>query len=82
MRNLIQSLQKHNQQLKAEAQRNRRKVKETQSEINKVYMCTFFEPVHGILVLITLATSEGTGEHAHPPSLARVFTVRAHEVWK
>ena len=36
MRNLIQSLQKHNQQLKAEAQRNRRKVKETQSEINKV----------------------------------------------
>ena len=36
MRNLIQSLQKHNQQLKADAQRNRRKVKEIQCEVNKV----------------------------------------------
>ncbi|KAL4223065.1 E3 ubiquitin-protein ligase BRE1A [Mactra antiquata] len=36
MRNLIQSLQKHNQQLKAEAQRNRRKVKECQVEIAKL----------------------------------------------
>lgn len=36
MRNLIQSLQKHNQQLKAESLRNRRKLKDSQSEINKL----------------------------------------------
>jgi peptidoglycan hydrolase CwlO-like protein len=36
MRNLIQSLQKQSMQVKAEAQRNRRKVKECQAEINKV----------------------------------------------
>ncbi|VDH94552.1 E3 ubiquitin-protein ligase BRE1, partial [Mytilus galloprovincialis] len=35
MRNLIQSLQKHNQQLKAESSRNRRRYKETLSELNK-----------------------------------------------
>ncbi|XP_060571175.1 E3 ubiquitin-protein ligase Bre1-like [Ruditapes philippinarum] len=35
MRNLIQSLQKQSMQVKAEAQRNRRKVKECQAEINK-----------------------------------------------
>lgn len=36
MRNLIQSLQKHNQQLKAESSRNRRRYKETLTELNKV----------------------------------------------
>ncbi|KAK3591494.1 hypothetical protein CHS0354_031601 [Potamilus streckersoni] len=36
MRNLIQSLQKHNQQLKGEAQRNRRRLKEAQLEIKKL----------------------------------------------
>lgn len=36
MRNLIQSLQKHNQQLKSESQRYRRKAKEAQAELNKV----------------------------------------------
>ena len=42
MRNLIQSLQKQNQQLKGEAQRNRRKVKESTIEINKVMTDSFF----------------------------------------
>ena len=32
------------------------------------------------MVLITQATSEGSGEPAHPRSLARAFTVRTHEV--
>lgn len=36
MRNLIQSLQKHNQQLKAESSRNRRRYKETLTELNKL----------------------------------------------
>ena len=40
------------------------------------------EPAHEILVLITKATSEGSGELAHPRSLARAFTDRTHEVWK
>ena len=35
-----------------------------------------------IMVLITLATSEGSGEPAHPCSLDRAFAVRTHEVWK
>ena len=43
---------------------------------------TAFEPAHGIMVLITQATSEGSGEPAHPRSLARAFAVRTHDVWK
>ena len=30
----------------------------------------------------TLATSEGSGEPAHPHSLATAFAVHTHEVWK
>ena len=40
------------------------------------------ELAHEIMVLITQATSEGSGEPAHPRSLARAFAIRAHEVWK
>ena len=40
------------------------------------------EPAHEIMVLITWATSEGSGEPAHPRSLARAFGVHTHEVWK
>ena len=40
------------------------------------------EPTHEIMVLNTQATSEGSGEPAHPRSLARAFAVRTHEVWK
>ncbi|XP_022339977.2 E3 ubiquitin-protein ligase Bre1-like [Crassostrea virginica] len=36
MRSLIQSLQKHNQQLKAEASRSRRRAREIQAEMNKM----------------------------------------------
>ena len=46
------------------------------------HMENAFEPVHEIMVLITKATSEGSGEPAHLHSLARVFTVHTHEVWK
>ena len=31
---------------------------------------------------ITQATSEGSGEPAHPRSLARASAVRTHEIWK
>ena len=34
------------------------------------------------MVLITWAISEGSGEPAHPRSLARAFAVRTHEVSK
>ena len=44
--------------------------------------CFTNEPAHEIIVLITQATSEGLGEHAHPRSLTRAFAVRTHEVWK
>ena len=41
-----------------------------------------YEPAHEIIVLITKATSEGSGKPVHPHSLARAFAVRMHEVWK
>ena len=40
------------------------------------------EPAHEIMVLITKATSDGSGEPAHSRSLARAIPVRTHEVWK
>ena len=40
------------------------------------------EPAHEIIVLITQATSEGSGEPVHLRSLARAFAVHTHEVWK
>ena len=46
------------------------------------FMCKQFEPAHEVSVLIAYATSEGSGEPAHPRSLARAFAVRTHEVWK
>ena len=41
-----------------------------------------YEPAHEIMVLITQATSEGSGEPAHPRCLARAFAIRTHKVWK
>ena len=37
------------------------------------------EPAHEIMVLITKATREASGEPAHPRSLARAFAVRKNE---
>ena len=43
---------------------------------------SLYEPAHEIMILITLATSEGSGgEPAHPRSLTRAIAVRTHEVW-
>lgn len=39
MRHLISSLQNHNHQLKGDLQRYKRKLRETQLEINKVCVC-------------------------------------------
>ena len=39
-------------------------------------------PAHEIMVLITQATSEGSGEPAHPHSLTTAIAVCIHEVWK
>ena len=43
---------------------------------------TLIKPAHEIMVLITQATSEGSGKPVHPRSLATAFPVRTHEVWK
>ena len=40
------------------------------------------EPVNEILVLITQATSESSGEHVHLSSLTRAFAGRTHDIWK
>ena len=39
-----------------------------------------FEPAHEIMVLIAQGTREGSGEPAHPHSLARAFAGRTPEV--
>ena len=38
-------------------------------------------PVHKILVLMTLVTSQGSGESVHPHSVFRKFTAHKHKVW-
>ena len=50
----------------------------------QVFLMTrlIYEPAREIMVLITKATSEGSGEPAHSRSLARAFAVYTHEVWK
>ena len=40
-----------------------------------------YELAHEIMVLVTFATSEGSGEPAHPRRLDRAFAVRTHEAW-
>ena len=40
------------------------------------------EPAHEIMVLITQATSKGSGVPVHSSSFTRAFAVRTHEVWK
>ena len=47
-----------------------------------VHFITHHEPAHKITILITWATSEGSGESAHSRSLARTIAVRTHKVWK
>lgn len=42
MRHLISSLQNHNHQLKGDVQRYKRKLRETQMEINKVFLMLVF----------------------------------------
>lgn len=42
MRHLISSLQNHNHQLKGDVQRYKRKLRETQMEINKVFLLLVF----------------------------------------
>jgi regulator of replication initiation timing len=54
MRNLIQSLQNHNQQLKMESSRYKRRLKEAQQEAAKVnhfvFKLTFFFYIYNIFV--------------------------------
>ena len=40
----------------------------------------FFEPAHGIMVLITYANSVGSDASAHPRSLTIVFTIYSIEL--
>ena len=47
-----------------------------------VRLISLFLPAHEIMVLLTQATSKGSGKPVHLRSLARAFAVRTHEVWK
>ena len=40
-----------------------------------------YGPRQANLVLITYASSEGSGEPAHPRSLARTFAARSYKQW-
>ena len=49
---------------------------------NLVGLCTFsYGPRQANLVLIAYASSEGSGEPAHPRSLARTFAARSYKQW-
>ena len=50
------------------------------SELKKIVFQ--IKPAHEIMVLITGATSKGSGEPVHPHSLARAFDIHTHKVWK
>ena len=52
------------------------------NECQKKEIYFLIEPAHEIMVLITQATSEGSGEPVHRRSLARAFAGRTHKVWK
>ena len=41
-----------------------------------------FEPPHGKSVLIAYANSKGSGEPAHPRSLARTYAVRSRKLYR
>ena len=49
------------------------------TKIFKMY--TYNGPRQAILVLIAYASSEGSGEPAHPRSLARTFAARSYKQW-
>ena len=42
---------------------------------------TIYGPRQANLVLIAYASSEGSGEPAHPRSLARTFALRSYKQW-
>ena len=47
-----------------------------------IFNWIIIKPAHEIMVLITYATGEGSGEPAHLRRIARAFVVRTHEVCK
>ena len=51
---------------------------EVRAIIGISYIRKTYEPAHEIMVLITQATSEGSGEPAHQRSLARAFAGCSH----
>lgn len=64
MRHLISSLQNHNLQLKGDLQRYKRKLRETQMEINKVDMVLLWirsAPFHSMF--LSHALTELSGSH-------------------
>ena len=50
-------------------------------DANKLCMCVLYGPRQANLVLIAYASSEGSGEPAHPRSLARTFAARSYKQW-
>ena len=45
------------------------------------HWCSVYGPRQANLVLIAYASSEGSGEPAHPRSLARTFAARSYKQW-
>ena len=46
-----------------------------------MHLITLIGPRQANLVLIAYASSEGSGEPAHPRSLARTFAARSYKQW-
>ena len=51
------------------------------SSISTWLIITLYGPRQANLVLITYASSEGSGEPAHPRSLSRTFAARSYKQW-
>ena len=51
------------------------------SFLNMVLIYEYIGPRQANLLLIAYANSEGSGEPAHPRSLARTFAARSYKQW-
>ena len=53
----------------------------TRNQIKMILSWLPYGPRQANLVLIAYASSEGSGEPAHPRSLARTFAARSYKQW-
>ena len=55
--------------------------KATKETDKQFYQRSFYEPANGILILITLLSSEGSWEYGQIDRIVRAFAPGIHKVW-